>query len=247
MRRKPLLIVLALVVSGSSASGVAVLPTLPVTEADFAGALARPPVSDLLGQTPELSGKVAEWSIPSSRSASLDRPQKTVIGTIDGAGNYRVTLPAQPPETQQVTLTQLVRGFNILSDGDCSVNTLVISAPEAVAGKLGSLYVVRDDAPGATGGAQPPPPPSYNTFKAIPRYFLNAVSEALYSSVAATVKGELSCTSKYLKGKRDDLFVNIALVPGWNSVTLIYGEEQVIEGETIQRKLLRGGLVSSTP
>ncbi|QFP77760.1 hypothetical protein [Deinococcus sp. AJ005] len=245
MRRKPLLIVLALVLSGSSAFGAAILPTLPVTDADFSGALARLPVSDLLGRTPELSGKVAEWSIPSSRSSSLDRPQKTVIGTIDGAGNYSVTLPAQPPETQQVTLTQLVRGFNILEDGDCSVNTLVISAPEAVAGKLGSLYVLRDEPAGAAVGTQPPP--SYTTFKAIPRYFLNAVSEALYSSVAANVKGELSCTSKYLKGKRDDLFVNIALVPGWNSVTLIYGEEQVIEGETIQKKLLRGGLVSDTP
>lgn len=46
----------------------------------------------------------------------------------------------------------------------------------------------------------------------------------------------------YLSGSRYHLFVNIALEKGWNSATLIYGEESRMGNETVQKMLLKGGL-----
>lgn len=239
-------IVLALVLCGCEAFKVPRDPSLPISDAEFPGALAKAPTSGPLGLTPTLSGHVARWSIRSARPVSLDWPQKTVVGTIDGRGDYTVALPAQPPATlppsglpASLPLQQLVREFNILEDAECSVDTLVVSAPDAEAAELTRFYVARNSAD-AAAPLQPQftPAPPYDTF----RPYFNAAELALYSSVAATAKGELSCTSQYLAGSRKHLFVNIALARGWNSATLIYGEEQTVNGESLQRMLLKGGL-----
>lgn len=242
-------IVLALVLCGCEAFNVPKEPSLPISDAEFSGALAKAPTSGPLGLTPTLSGHVARWSIRSARPVSLDWPQKTVVGTIDGRGDYTVALPAQLPATlppsglpASLPLQQLVREFNIFGDADCSVDTLVVSAPDAVAAKLSRFYVARNSADAGTPlqpQAQPLPP--YDTFRPFTQYF-NASEMLLYSSVAATAKGELSCTSPGLQGSRQHLFVNIALARGWNSATLIYGEEQTVNGESLQRMLLKGGL-----
>lgn len=217
-------------------------PSLPVADADFSGALAQAPTGGPLGLTPRFTGKVANWRISSPRPVSLEWPQKTLVGTIDGGGNYDVVLPTRLPEAQQKTLRQLVRQFNILQKDDCSIDTLVTSTPDALAGKVEVLSV---SISGASSGAglQPQfsPPPPYDVFSPFTRYF-NATEMLLYSSVAATAKGELSCTSQYLSGSRYHLFVNIALAQGWNSATLLYGAEQTIGGERVQRMLLKGGL-----
>lgn len=249
MSRIGLPIVLALVLCGCEAFNVPSEPSLAVSDADFSEALAKAPTSGPLGRTPTLSGHVARWSISSSRPVSLDWPQKTVVGTIDGGGNYTVVLPAQPPAPlpssglpATVPLRQLVRAFNIFGDADCSVDTLVVSAPDAVAAQLTGFYVARNSAD-AAAPLQPQfsPLPPYTTFRPFTQYF-NASEMLLYSSVAATAKGELSCTSQYSSGSRYHLFVNIALAQGWNSATLIYGEEFTVGDERLQKMLLKGGL-----
>ncbi len=197
-----------------------------------------------LGLTPQLSGKVAHWFISSARPASLDWPQKIVVGTVDGGGSYNVTLPAQPPAARQMTLKRLIRQFHSVEDANsiCAVDTLVISAPDAVAGKVDLFYVARNAADtGAAFRPQFSPTPPYNVFKPFTQYF-NASEMLLYSSVAATARGELSCTSPYSSGGRYHLLVNIALAQGWNSATLLYGEERMVGGERLQKMLLKGGL-----
>jgi hypothetical protein len=247
MSRIGLSIVLALVLSGCQGFNVPVAPSLPVTDADFSGALAGPPTGGPLGMTPTLSGNVARWPISGARPVSLDWPQKLMVGTIDGGGNYNVALPARLPAAPYTTLSsmslqQLVRKFNIFAYADCSVDTLVVSAPDAVAAELTGFYVARNSADaGAPLQPQFTPAPPYNIFKPFTQYF-NATEMVLYSSVAATAKGELSCTSPYLSGSRYHLFVHIALAPGWNAATLIYGEERKVGGETVQKMLLKGGL-----
>lgn len=248
MSRIGLPVVLALVLSGCRPPlpPPLPLPSLPVTDADFSGALAQAPTSGPLGLTPKFQGKVADWSISGSRPVSLDWPQKTIVGTIDDAGNYSVTLSTQPPEAQQMTLTQLVRQFNILEKYDCSVDTLVISAPDARAAEQPVFYVARN-AVNADTTLQPQyqPPPPYAVFHPFTQYF-NAVETLLYSSTSVTVKGELACNSPEPMSRRSHLFVNIALAEGWNSATLIYGEEQTgIGGGEVQKLLLKGGLGKS--
>lgn len=249
MSRLGLPVVLALVLSGCEAFDVPREPTLPVSDMDFSEALVKAPTTGPLGLTPTLRGNAGRWTISSARPVSLDWPQRTVVGTIDGRGNYSVTLPPQPPATLPPAapsagqpLQQLVREFNILEDADCSVDTLVVSAPDAVAAQVEQFYVARNSADaGAALQPQFSPLPPYTTFRPFTQYF-NAVEMVLYSSVAATAKGELSCTSRYLSGSRYHLFVNIALEKGWNSATLIYGEERKMGNETVQKMLLKGGL-----
>ncbi|CAM3977533.1 hypothetical protein [Deinococcus marmoris] len=239
MHRIGLSAALVLVLSGGQAFCLQIAPKLPVTDADFINALAKPPTSGPLGLTPRLQGNVAGWSIFTLRPVFMDVEQGTVIGKIDGSGKYDITLSAQPPREEQTTLKQLIRKFNGYAKGDCSVDTLVISAPDAMAAKLW-LYVPRE-----VPGADAKPESFFSSlsstdFDLFPEYF-NTIETMVYSSIAATATGELSCFSTDWD-KRYHLFVNISLSAGWNTTTVLYGEERKIGGELVQKMLLKGGL-----
>ncbi|GGO35378.1 hypothetical protein [Deinococcus humi] len=237
MFRSSLFAALVLILSGSQALCLQIAPKLPVTDADFTNALAKPPTSGPLGLTPKLQGRTEDWSIPTPRPVFMDVNRNTVIGTIDGSGKYDITLSAHPPKEEQTTLKQLIQKFNGYGEGDCSVDTLVISAPDAMAAKLW-LYVPRE-----VPAADAKPESVFSSlftidFELFPEYF-NTIETTVYSSVAATAKGELSCKDR---DKRYHLFVNISFSPGWNTTTVLYGEARKIGGETVQKLLLKGGL-----
>jgi hypothetical protein len=216
-------------------------PVFPIAEAEFVNALSQPPMAGFLGVTPTIKGVKANWTVTRALPLALEWPQGSVAGEIIPSGTFTVKLPQTPDMSSQVTFSELVRGFNILSKHDCSIDTLTFTPPNVKAVEL-FLYGPNPGFTSANLHAQytpAPPAKPYLTLLPLADYF-NTVEHIFYLDANLSVQGELSCTSPYLEGNRYDLLVNINFSKGWNGLTQLYGTETIFNGERVQKMLLKG-------